>query len=412
MTQILSVMAGIITDEIKNVAEIEQLPIKDITDGIKGGRIVIPKNKKREIENIKGIGRGLLKKVNANIGVSPKASSIKQEKEKLKAALDAGADTIMDLSIGKNIDKIRRELLLECPVPFGTVPIYQAACSVKHIEDISKSLILEVIEKQASDGVDFMTIHCGLTLNLCSDIEKRLIPIVSRGGAIIYKWMKKNKAENPFYEYFNDILKIALKYDITLSLGDSLRPGCLADASHPSQIKELITLGELKDIAHNEGIQVIIEGPGHLPLNHIHANVRLAKEITKGAPLYLLGPIPIDIACGYDHIASAIGGAYAALYGADFICYVTPSEHLGLPTPDDVKMGVIAARIAGMCADIALGKKELLERNRKMSIARKDLNWKRQEALALDPLKLKTYCLKNNTSCTMCGNFCVFKLYE
>lgn len=410
MTQILKARSSTITDEIKRVREIEQLPIDVIVEGVKEGRIVIPKNKKRNVEKIKGIGEGLLKKVNANIGASPEISSLQNEKEKLEAALSGGCDTIMDLSIGKNIDKIRKELIVECPLPFGTVPIYQAASSVKNIEDISKGLILEVIEKQAMDGVDFMTIHCGLTLKLCSDIEKRLIPIVSKGGAIIYKWMKKNKAENPFFEYFSDILKIALKYDITLSLGDSLRPGCLADATDAFQIKELITLGELRDIAHKEGIQVIIEGPGHLPLNHISYNVRLAKLITKNAPLYLLGPIPLDIACGYDHITSAIGAAYAALYGADFICYVTPSEHLGLPKPEDVKNGVIAARIAAMCADIALGKGELLERNREMALARKYLNWKRQEALAIDPSKVQSYCLKNKTSCTMCGNFCVFKL--
>lgn len=409
MTQILSLREGKIKDEVKRVAEIEKLPINAIIDGVKGGRIVIPKNKKRDIENIKGIGEGLLKKVNANIGTSFEISSIKNEKEKLKAALSAGCDTIMDLSIGDNIDEIRRELLGECPVPFGTVPIYQAALEKN---DLSKDLILEVIEKQAMDGVDFMTIHCGLTRELLPDIEHRLIPIVSRGGAIIYRWMKKNKEENPFYEYFHDILKIALKYDITLSLGDSLRPGCLADATDPPQIKELIILGELRDIAHREGIQVIIEGPGHLPLNHIHANVHLAKEITKGAPLYLLGPIPIDIAPGYDHIASAIGGAIASFYGADFICYVTPSEHLGLPSVEDVKMGVIAAKIAAMCADIALGKKEILEKNREMSIARKNLNWKRQEELSIDPLKVRSWCLKDKTSCTMCGDFCVFKLNE
>lgn len=411
MTQILNAQRGIITDEAKNIARTEELPISVIIEGVKEGRIVLPKNKKRDIKNIKGVGAGLFKKVNANIGASTEISSISLEKKKLSSGLEGGADTIMDLSIGKNIDKIRRELISECPVPFGTVPIYQIASSVKKIEDISKELILEVIEKQAEDGVDFMTIHCGLTSDLFYDIEKRLIPIVSRGGAIIYHWMGKNKKENPFYEYFVDILKIAVKYDVTLSLGDSLRPGCLGDATDTAQIKELIRLGELRDIAHNEGIQVIIEGPGHLPLHHIQANVCLAKEITKNAPLYLLGPIPLDIAPGYDHITSAIGSALAAFYGADFICYVTPSEHLALPTPEEVKIGVIAARIAGMCADIALGKKKVMQRNKEMSLARKNLNWKKQEELSIDPLKVKSYCLKDKTSCTMCGNFCVFKLY-
>ncbi|MEW6680224.1 MAG: phosphomethylpyrimidine synthase ThiC, partial [bacterium] len=301
-------------------------------------------------------------------------------------------------------------LISECPVPFGTVPIYQAASLVKNIEDITPSLILKVIEKQAEDGVDFMTIHCGLRQEFFPFLEKRLIPMVSRGGAIIYHWMKKKKKENPLYEYFEDILKIALKYDVTLSLGDSLRPGCLADSTDSSQIKELIQLGELRDIAHKEGVQIIIEGPGHLPLNHIKANVKLAKKITKNAPLYLLGPIPCDIAPGYDHVTSAIGSSLAALYGADFICYVTPSEHLGLPTPDEVKEGVISAKIAGICADIALGKKALVERNIEMAKARKALNWKKQESLSIDPKKVKSYHLKNKTSCTMCGDFCVFKI--
>ncbi|MEW6482180.1 MAG: phosphomethylpyrimidine synthase ThiC [bacterium] len=410
MTQILSAKKGIITDEVKRVALEEELSIETIVDGIKEGIITIPKNKKRNIEKIKGIGSGLLKKVNANIGSSTLLSSLEFERKKLYFALEGGTDTIMDLSVGGNIDKIRKTLISECPVPFGTVPIYQAASLVKNIEDITPSLILKVIEKQAEDGVDFMTIHCGLRQEFFPFLEKRLIPMVSRGGAIIYHWMKKKKKENPLYEYFEDILKIALKYDVTLSLGDSLRPGCLADSTDSSQIKELIQLGELRDIAHKKGVQIIIEGPGHLPLNHIKANVKLAKKITKNAPLYLLGPIPCDIAPGYDHVTSAIGASLAALYGADFICYVTPSEHLGLPTPDEVKEGVISAKIAGICADIALGKKALVERNIEMAKARKALNWKKQESLSIDPKKVKSYHLKNKTPCTMCGDFCVFKI--
>jgi len=410
MTQILSAREGIITEEVKKVALTEGLSTSFIMEKLKNGSIVIPKNKKREIEKIVGIGEGLLKKVNANIGTSTSLSSLKLEKKKLSFALKAGADCVMDLSIGKNLDKIRKALISECPVPFGTVPIYQIASSVSDIKHISKDLILDVIEKQASDGVDFMTIHCGLRGEFIQDIENRLIPIVSRGGAIIYNWMRKNKKENPLYEYFEDILKIAIKYDVTLSLGDSLRPGCLADATDQAQIRELIQLGELRNIAHKKGIQVIIEGPGHLPFNHIEANVKLAKRLTNNAPLYLLGPIVLDIAPGYDHITSAIGGALASFYGADFICYVTPSEHLGLPTPEEVKIGVISARIAGMCADIALGKKGIIERNREMSKARKNLNWKKQESLSIDPFKVRSYSLKNKAPCTMCGNFCVFKL--
>ncbi len=410
MTQVLSAKAGIITDEVKRASLIEDVSPETIMEGIKESRIVIPKNKKRDIEKIAGIGEGLSKKVNANIGASPVISSVELEKKKLIFAIDGGCDAIMDLSIGENINIIRKSLLSECPIPFGTVPIYQAASSVKNIEDITPSLILEVIEKQAEDGVDFMTIHCGLKEALFPNIEKRLIPVVSKGGAIIYNWMKKNKKENPFYQYFDEITKIALKYDITLSLGDSLRPGCLADATDEAQIGELIALGELRSLAHNKGVQVIIEGPGHLPLNHISANVQLAKKITKNAPLYLLGPIPCDIAPGYDHITSAIGASLAAWAGADFICYVTPSEHLGLPEPMEVKEGVIAAKIAGICADIALGNKKAWERNREMSKARKNLDWKKQEELSIDPLKVRSYCLKNTSSCTMCGDFCVFKL--
>ncbi|HAW50040.1 TPA: phosphomethylpyrimidine synthase [bacterium] len=406
MTQVLSTMS----DEIKEIATIEGVSEEFIRNGIASGTIVIPKNKKHKIEKPCAIGEGLLKKINANIGASTSISSLEFELKKLHSAQDAGADTIMDLSVGENLDNIRRSLISECKVPFGTVPIYQIASSVKNIGDISLSLILEIIEKQAQDGVDFMTVHCGIKEEFIKDIEKRTMPVVSRGGSIIYRWMRKNKKENPFYENFDEIIKIAKKYGIILSLGDALRPGCLADSTDCAQIKELITLGELRDVTHSYGVQVIIEGPGHLPLNHITANVRLAKKITRNAPLYLLGPVVCDIAPGYDHITSAIGASLAAWAGADFICYVTPSEHLSLPTPEEIKEGVISARIAGISADIALGKENIILKNKKMAEARNALDWKTQEILSIDPEKLKKYCLKNKDSCTMCGDFCVFKV--
>jgi phosphomethylpyrimidine synthase len=310
----------------------------------------------------------------------------------------------MDLSIGGDLSKIRKTLISECPLPFGTVPIYQAAKDCGGAEKMSLSAMLEAIKEHAEDGVDFMTIHCGISIDMLELTKCRKMPIVSRGGHILAKWMKKNKEENPLYTEFSEILKIAKEHNVTLSLGDSLRPGCLSDATDEAQIAELLRLGELVKEARKEGVSVMVEGPGHLPLHHIEANVRLAKRLTLNAPLYLLGPLPCDIAPGYDHISSAIGGALAAWVGADFLCYVTPSEHLGLPEPKDVREGVIAARIAAHCADVAKGldRKE----DEEMAVARKSLDWKKQAELSIDP---DIRFPKEGEPCTMCGDWCVFR---
>ncbi|MFH1288854.1 MAG: phosphomethylpyrimidine synthase ThiC [bacterium] len=422
----------IIPPEIQKLSKIEKSPPEELRKKIAEGKIVIPHNQKRKTK-ICGIGEGLRTKVNANIGTSPLASNLKNEIKKLETAIQAGTDTIMDLSCGGNVNKIRKELISRCPIPFGTVPIYQAAyetikTGVK-ITGIPTELFFEVIEKQAEDGVDFMTIHCGVTRNVLEKLaqKKRITGIVSRGGAIIASWMKQNKKENPFFENFGRLLKIAKKYDLTLSLGDGLRPGCLADATDPGQIEELKTLGKLCQKAWKEGVQIIIEGPGHIPIHQIKKNVELEKKYTKGAPFYCLGPLVTDVAPGYDHITSSIGAALAASYGVDFICYVTPAEHLKLPSVSDVHEGVIASRIAGHAADIAKGIPGALDWDKKMAIARKNLLWKNQIQLAIDPEKAKSFHelshrnpplspfekggLKGD-SCSMCGEFCAMKIFN
>ncbi|MBU1262759.1 phosphomethylpyrimidine synthase ThiC [bacterium] len=387
--------------EIELIAKDEGLDPDFIRNGVKKGLIVILKGEKPC-----GVGKGLRTKVNANIGTSPQKISIKEELRKLSQAISAGADTIMDLSVGGNLSKIRKRLMEECLLPFGTVPIYQAAKSCGRPEKITLSAILETIEEQAEDGTSFMTIHAGMTHNLLEIAEKRKMPVVSRGGSILWAWMRKNKKENPLYENFDEVLKIAKKHNFCLSLGDSLRPGCLADATDEAQIEELINLGDLANMARESGVSVIIEGPGHLPLHHIEANVKMAKRITQDAPLYLLGPLVTDIAPGYDHITAAIGGALASWAGADFLCYVTPAEHLGLPTEEDVKLGVIAARIAAHAGDIAKGLKR--EQDDRISEARASLDWKRQRDFAIDPTKFLHQ--EKKEPCSMCGNYCVFKV--
>lgn len=384
-------------------------------------KIVTLRNRKRKIKICK-VGEGLRTKINANIGTSPLASNLKNEIKKLEAAIQAGTDTIMDLSCGGNIDKIRKELISRCPIPFGTVPIYEAAHETiktgKKITDIPVELFFEAVEKQAEDGVDFMTIHCGVTRHVLEKLsqKKRITGIVSRGGAIIASWIKQNKRENPFFENFDRLLKIAKKYDLTLSLGDGLRPGCIADATDSAQIEELKTLGRLCRTAWNEGVQIIIEGPGHIPIHQIKRNVELEKKYTNGAPFYCLGPLVTDIAPGYDHITSAIGAALAASYGVDFICYVTPSEHLKLPSIKDVREGVIASRIAGHAADIAKGIRGASDWDKKMAIARKNLLWETQTQLAINPERAKLLhrlsYRKNGEECSMCGEFCAMAINQ
>jgi phosphomethylpyrimidine synthase len=411
-TQRQEALKGNITPQMNEIAKDEGLSPEEIRVGVAQGVIAIPYNPLHK--NVKGIGigKGLRTKVNANIGTSADYPNVEEELKKLKASLEARTDTVMDLSTGGDITAIRRRILAECPVPLGTVPVYQAMVENKMTVDG----MFEVVEEQAKDGVDFMTIHCGVTFESIGRLKKqpRLMEVVSRGGAWMVKWILENKTENPFYQYFDRLLEIALKYDITLSLGDGMRPGSIVDAGDQAQIQELIILGDLTKRAWEAGVQIIIEGPGHVPFNQIESQIKMQKEVCKGAPFYVLGPLPTDVAPGYDHITSAIGGTLAASAGADFLCYVTPTEHLGLPTPEDVREGVIASRIAAHCADIAKGVPGARDWDIAMSKARKELNWGKQIRLSIDPQKAKEIHEKRRSKsddvCSMCGEFCAMKI--
>jgi phosphomethylpyrimidine synthase len=385
-TQLQIARTGTITDEVKLVAQSENLDAELVRSEIAAGRLVIPANKLHIRTNLKpiGIGRALRTKINANIGTSSVSSSVEAEIDKMKVALEAGADAIMDLSTGGDLDDIREQLLARCPVPFGTVPIYQVIQG-RDVEDIDSPVILETIEKQAKQGVDFFTIHAGVLKEHLRLLKTRVGGIVSRGGALLAKWMLYHNKQNPLYEMFDDLCGIMAEYDICFSLGDGLRPGCIADATDQAQIAELKTIGELTARAQKMGCQVMVEGPGHVPFDQIQYNMEIEQQICNGAPFYVLGPVVTDIAPGYDHITSAIGGTAAAFYGASFLCYVTPREHLGLPNVDDVRAGVIAAKIAAHAADIARGLKGAAERDRNLSIARFNLDWKTHLAESLDP---------------------------
>lgn len=419
MTQKLEAQKGIITKEMEFVAQAEGVSSKWLCEKVAQGRIVIPANKNHRNLKPVGIGEGLRIKVNTNIGTSSDHVDLEEELRKLEIAIKAGTDTIMDLSTGGDIDSIRKEILHHCHVPVGTVPIYEAAIeAVRKRGALSKMRVedlFEVIERQAEEGVDFMTIHCGVTRNALDRLRRsgRLLGIVSRGGAFLTEWMVYTGKENPLFENYDKVLEIAKQFDVTLSLGDGLRPGCIADATDRGQVEETIVLGELTERAWAEGVQVMIEGPGHVPLEQIEANVILQKRLCKGAPFYVLGPLVTDISPGYDHITCAIGGAIAGRAGADFLCYVTPSEHLKLPSIEDVKEGVIAAKIAAHAADIARGNKRAIERDIEMAKARKSFDWERQIQLAIDPEKARRYHeegkSKEGDVCTMCGEFCAIK---
>ncbi|MHC4518037.1 MAG: phosphomethylpyrimidine synthase ThiC [Planctomycetota bacterium] len=385
-TQLQQAQAGIITPAMARAAESEAVSAETIRTEIAAGRLVIPANTLHLQGNLKpmGIGRALTTKVNANIGTSSVRASVEAEIDKMQAALAVGADTIMDLSTGGNLDEIREELLCHCPVPFGTVPIYQVVQG-RDVEDIDNDLLLTTIEKQARQGVDFFTIHAGLLREHLSLLSSRVAGIVSRGGALLAKWMIHHNKQNPLYELFDDLCAILAEYDVCFSLGDGLRPGAVADATDEAQIAELRTLGELTQRAQEKGCQVMVEGPGHVPFDQIQHNMELQQEICHGAPFYVLGPLVTDIAPGYDHITSAIGGCAAAFYGASYLCYVTPREHLGLPNTDDVRAGVVAAKIAAHGADIARGLAGAAERDTKLSRARANLNWQTHLAESLDP---------------------------
>jgi phosphomethylpyrimidine synthase len=414
-TQLQISRSGTISDEVKFVAGAENVDAELIRQEIAAGRLVIPANKQHLKTNLVpvGIGRMLTTKVNANIGTSSVRSSVEVELEKMKTALDAGADAIMDLSTGGNLDETREKLLTYCPVPFGTVPIYQII-EGRSVEDIDSKIILEIIEKQAQQGVDFFTIHAGVLREHLPLLEKRVSGIVSRGGALLAKWMLYHNKQNPLYDMFDDLCDIMAEYDVCFSLGDGLRPGAIADATDEAQIAELRTLGELTARAQEKGCQVMVEGPGHVPFDQIQYNMQIQQEICRGAPFYVLGPLVTDIAPGYDHITSAIGGTAAAFYGASFLCYVTPKEHLGLPDAEDVRAGVIASKIAAHAGDVARGLKGAAERDRKLSKARTNLDWKTHLAESLDPQTAermhdqacKEIKAKQPTSadyCSMCG---------
>ncbi len=420
MTQIEEARKGLITEAIAHVASAEGVPAEVIRQGIANGTMVITQNVNHRNIAPLAIGRGLRTKVNANIGTSRDHTNLEEELEKVRVAIEAGADTIMDLSTGPAIDETRRVVIKASTVPVGTVPIYQAAIEMpekkkRPMVDLTADDLFEVIGRHAEDGVDFITVHCGVTRSSVERIKKegRLLGVVSRGGAILVEWMEYNKKENPLFEQYDRLLDIAHAYDMTLSLGDGLRPGCLADATDRGQVQELILLGELTERAWARGVQVMIEGPGHVPLDQIEANILLEKRLCHGAPFYVLGPLVTDIAPGYDHITGAIGGALAARAGADFLCYVTPSEHLRLPTVDDVREGVIASKIAGHAADVAKGLKGAMEKDIGMARARKSLDWKKQIQLSLDPQRARrlreSSQPRESDVCTMCGEFCAIK---
>lgn len=418
MTQLSAARAGKITEEMARVSRKEGVPDKRLMQLVKAGKAVIFRNKVREGIEPVGVGEGLRVKINANIGTSPDFAEPSEEVEKGRAAIEYGADTLMDLSTGGALDEIRRKILT-LPVPVGTVPIYQAVVEAQlrgDVAAISADEFLNIIEKQAKDGVDFMTIHAGITREGVERMRKqrRLTGIVSRGGSFLAHWMLRNEAENPLYENYHQVLEIAGAYDVTLSLGDALRPGSLKDSTDRAQVQELIILGELVEEARKAGVQCIVEGPGHVRMNEIQANVLLEKKLCRGAPFYVLGPIVTDIAPGYDHITSAIGGALAAMHGADFLCYVTPAEHLALPTVEDVRQGVIAAKIAAHAADLTRGID--MDRDVEMARARVELNWAEQFRLCLDSKKAKEFRSKRaprtHDACTMCGEFCAMKLLK
>lgn len=419
MTQLEFAREGTLSPQVKAVAEKEGIDPETVREMVAEGSVVIPANINHKRLEPCGIGKTLRTKVNANIGTSSDYGDINTELEKLQAAASAQADTVMDLSTGGDISAIRCAIIDSTSLPLGTVPLYQAA-----IEAINKwgsivampvDHLFAAIQEQAEDGVDFMTVHCGVTRKTVSRLRQspRVTDVVSRGGAFTIGWMLHNEQENPLYEFYDRLLDIARRYDVTLSLGDGLRPGSLSDASDRPQIEELLTIGELVERSRAAGVQVMVEGPGHMPLDQIATNVQLEKLVCKGAPFYVLGPLVTDVGAGYDHITAAIGGAIAAAYGADYLCYVTPSEHLSLPDANDVREGVLATRLAAHAGDIVKGVKGALDWDLKMSLARKNLDWQEQIKLALDPGRATKVRAQHDTSgsgCSMCGQYCAMEL--
>lgn len=416
MTQLISARNNELTPEMEAIALKEEIRPEYLLEKVAEGRIVILKNINHSNVVPTGVGEGLLVKVNANIGTSGKKSSICEEICKLKMVEKTGADTVMDLSTGNDIDGTRKEIIANSGIPVGTVPVYQAGVeSINYMESIlelTKDKIFEAVERHCRDGVDFITVHCGVTRNVVRTLQEqgRVTGIVSRGGSMHASWIAAHNLENPLYEHYDELLDIAKTYDVTLSLGDGLRPGCGADAGDRAQVAETIVLGELVNRARKAGVQSMVEGPGHVPLNMIQGMMETIKSLTQNAPLYILGPLVTDIAPGYDHITSAIGGTFAAMHGADFLCYVTPSEHLGLPDVDQVKQGIIASRIAAHAADVARGRKQAIRQDLEMSVARRNLDWTTQARYAIDRDVFDRN--EDGAPCTMCGEYCSMKLVK
>lgn len=422
MTQRTEALKGTITPEMEEAARHEGIDPEVVRAGVAEGTIAIPKNAGKSLPQVRGVGKGLKTKINANIGSSPYHMDMAEEVGKLHAAVDSGADAVMDLSLGSEIIEIRREIIRQSPVMVGTVPIYQTAFELssarRGITDMTIDDFLKTVRNQAEEGVDFMTIHSGVTLQSLSALEGqgRILDVVSRGGSFLVSWMKKNRRQSPLFEFYDEILDILAAHDVTISLGDGMRPGATADATDRAQITELVILGELAQRAWDKGVQVIIEGPGHVPLHMVEENIRLQKSLCQGAPFYVLGPLVTDCAAGHDHIAGAIGGALAAFFGADFLCYVTPAEHLRLPTVEHVVEGVVASKIAAHAADLAKGMQYARDREEAMARARKALDWEAQMSCCLDPVKARRLResseIGRDDVCTMCGEFCAIKCLQ
>lgn len=415
-TQMDAARKGIITKEMNVVAEKEKMAVEELRQLMAEGKVIIPANKNHKCIDAEGVGQGLRTKINVNLGISKDCCNFETEIEKVKKAIELKAEAIMDLSSYGKTKEFRQKVVSISPAMIGTVPIYDAVGFYdKELSSITAEEFLDVVEQHAKDGVDFMTIHAGINKATAERFKKneRLTNIVSRGGSLMFAWMELTGNENPFYEYYDKVLDIFEKYDVTISLGDACRPGSINDSTDASQIEELIVLGELTKRAWERNVQVMVEGPGHMALNEIAANMTLEKRLCHGAPFYVLGPLVTDVAPGYDHITSAIGGAIAAANGADFLCYVTPAEHLRLPDLDDMKEGIVAARIAAHAADIAKGIKGAREWDYKMSVARKNLDWEGMFSLAIDSEKPRKYressMPEHEDSCTMCGKMCAVR---
>lgn len=415
-TQMEAAKKGIVTEELKIVAKKELMTVEELLPLVAQGKVVIPANIKHKALDPEGIGSMLRTKINVNLGVSRDCKDYDLEMDKVNKAIDLGAHAIMDLSSHGNTQPFRKKLVDECKAILGTVPVYDSVIHYQRdLKELSGKDFIDVIRLHAQDGVDFVTLHCGITRKTIDQIKKhkRKTNIVSRGGSLVFAWMSMTGQENPFYEYYDEILNICREYDVTISLGDACRPGCLADATDVCQIEELVRLGELTKRAWAKDVQVIVEGPGHVPMDQIAANMKVQETICGGAPFYVLGPLVTDIAPGYDHITAAIGGAIAASHGAAFLCYVTPAEHLALPNLQDVKDGIIASKIAAHAADIAKGVRGARDIDNKMADARRELDWEGQWACAIDPETAKKIredrSPEHEDTCSMCGKFCAVR---